>query len=72
MRGIARRSAPIHVIVHRPKTEAGKQELARRVADVHADMVSQAIQRLTCPSGQKMELLDAVIAAAKKEAGAQP
>ena len=44
MRGIARKSAPINVIVHYPKTEQGKRELAERVAGVHADMVNQKIK----------------------------
>ena len=67
MRGIARKSAPINVIVHYPKTEQGKRELAERVAGVHADMVNQYIKKLNCPSDQKAELLGAVIASAKKE-----
>lgn len=70
MRGIARRSAPIHVIVHYPKTEAGRRELAERVASVHADMVNQAIKKLNCPSEQKVRLMDAVIETAKKNTGA--
>ena len=70
MRGIARKSAPINVIVHYPKTEQGKRELAERVAGVHADMVNQYIKKLNCPSDQKAELLSAVIASAKKEARA--
>ena len=61
MRGIARKSAPINVIVHYPKTEEGKRELAERVAGVHADMVNQHIKKLNCPSDQKVQLLDAVI-----------
>ncbi|MGM9651303.1 MAG: hypothetical protein ACI3VX_05125 [Faecousia sp.] len=67
MRGIARTSAPIHVIVHYPKTEAGKRELAERVAGVHASLVNQTIKKLNCPSEQKTQLLDAVIEAAFKE-----
>ena len=67
MRGSARKSAPIHVIVHYPKTEEGKRELAERVAGVHADMVNQHIKKLNCPSEQKVQLLDAVIQAATKE-----
>ena len=67
MRGIARKSAPIHVIVHYPKTEEGKRELAERVAGAHADMVNQHIKKLNCPSEQKVQLLDAVIQAASKE-----
>ena len=58
---IARKSAPINVIVYHPKTEAGKRELAQRVAGVHADFVNQYIKRLHCPSEQKVQLLDAVI-----------
>ena len=61
MRGIARKSAPINVIVHYPKTEEGKRELAERVAGVQADMVNQHIKKLNCPSDQKVQLLDAVI-----------
>ena len=61
MRGIARKSAPINVIVHYPKSEDGKRELAVRVAGVHADMVHQHIKKLNCPSDQKVQLLDAVI-----------
>ena len=64
-------SAPINVIVHYPKTEQGKRELAERVAGVHADMVNQYIKKLNCPSDQKAELLGAVIASAKKDAGEQ-
>lgn len=71
VRSVSRASTPIHMIVHYPKTEEGKLELARRVSDVHADMVHQTIQRLNCPSEQKLELLDAVIATAKKKAGEQ-
>ena len=59
-------SAPINVIVYYPKTEQGKRELAERVAGIHADMANQYIKKLNCPSDQKVELLDAVIAFAKK------
>ena len=72
MHGIARKSAPINVIVHYPKTEEGKRELAERVAGVHADMVNQHIKKLNCPSEQKVQLLDAVIKSASiKKAGEQ-
>lgn len=71
MRGIARTSAPIHVIVHYPKTEEGRRELAKCIAGVHADMVNQYIRKLNCPSEQKEQLLNAVIETAKKRAGEQ-
>lgn len=67
MHNIARTSAAIHVIVHYPKTEEGKCNLAGRVACIHADMVSQYIKKLNCPSDQKESLLDAVIESALKE-----
>ena len=55
------------MIVHYPKTEAGKEELARRVATVHAESVIAKINRLNCPTKQKLELLDAVIKTKKME-----
>ena len=67
MRGIARKSAPINVIVHYPKTIEGQRELAERVAGVHADMVNQHIKKLNCPSDQKVQLLDEVINSASIE-----
>jgi hypothetical protein len=64
-----RKSAPIRVIVHGPTTEEGKRALAKRVARVHADMVSQYIQSLNCSYEQKIQLLDAVLETARKNAG---
>ena len=61
MRGIARKSAPINVIVHYPKTIEGQRELAERVAGVHTSLVNQHIKKQNCPSDQKVQLLDAVI-----------
>ncbi|MGN1313457.1 MAG: hypothetical protein ACI4VG_00410 [Lachnospiraceae bacterium] len=63
MCGIARKSAPINVIIHYPKTIEGQCELAERVANVHASLVNRHIQKLNCPSEQKVQLLDAIIAA---------
>lgn len=67
MRGIARTSAPIQVIIHYPKTEEGKRELARCIAVVHADKVNQTIKKLNCPSEQKVQLLDSIIETAKSK-----
>lgn len=67
MRGIARKSVPINVIVHYPKTEEGRRELAVRAAGVHADIVSQYISKLNCPSEQKMQLLGEIIRTAVEE-----
>ena len=54
------------MIVHSPKTDAGKEELARRVATVHAESVIAKINRLNCPSKQKLELVEAVIDTVKR------
>ncbi|MDY4489561.1 MAG: hypothetical protein SPE19_03435 [Candidatus Faecousia sp.] len=61
--------APVNVIVYYPKSEEGKEELARRVADVHAAAVNQRLKSLNCPTSQKLALLDAVIETRKKESG---
>ena len=71
MSAISRKSAPIKLIVHFPKTDTGKQELARRAASVHADAVNRKLQKLTCPHQQKRQLLDAVIQSAKEAVTSQ-
>ena len=63
--------APVNVIVHYPKTEAGKEALAKRVADIHATSVIRQIKDLNCPTSQKLELLDAVIETVKKRSREQ-
>ena len=60
-----RKPTPINIIVQFPSTEAGRAELLRRVAEVHADAVLMQIKQLTCPNSQKLQLLDAVIREAK-------
>jgi hypothetical protein len=55
----------IHVIVHKPSTDTGRQELASRVAEVHADAVIARIKALACPASQQVSLLDAIIATAR-------
>ena len=67
MRSIAKKFAPINVIVHYPKTIEGQRELAERVAGVHASLVNQHIKKLNCPSVQKIQLLDAVIKSASSK-----
>ena len=62
---------PIRVIVQFPATGEGRGELARRVAEAHADFVIATISRLSCPARQKLDLLQAVMAAAER-AGSEP
>lgn len=61
-----RSGAPIRVIVQFPATGEGRGELARRVAEAHADFVIGTISRLSCPVRQKLDLLQAVMAAAER------
>ena len=48
-----RKSAPIEVVVHYPKTKEGWDELGKRVATAHANYVIEKIDRLNCPTWQK-------------------
>ncbi len=57
-----------NIIKHFPQTEEGKQELARRVAIVYADSIIERLRKLECPSEQKLQLLDAIVEDARKEA----
>ena len=45
-----------------PKAPVAIQELQRRTAEVHADMVLRRVSELKCPKEQKLALLDAVLA----------
>ena len=58
-----KRYAPVNLVVHFPSTEAARQELSKRVAQVHAESVITYIKRLNCPADQKLQLLNTIIAA---------
>lgn len=60
-----KRYAPINLMIHHPNTEEAKLELAKHVAQVHAESVSASIKRLNCPANQKLLLLNTIIAAAQ-------
>lgn len=60
-----RTDQPIRILVNGPQDEAGKRELARRVAELHADFVLAAIGEMDCPAEQKQALLRAIIDAVK-------
>ena len=55
----------MRVIVHTPTTDTLQQELARRVAEVHAQTVLSQVQQLTCSQKQKLALVDSMIAQSK-------
>lgn len=58
------------IIMHHPKAPENQKELARRVAQVHAQTVVERIKFISCPVEQKTELIDAVKRIHKTEAGA--
>lgn len=62
-----RTSVQMKVNVHYPETDAGRQELMQRVAEVHADFVHTKIQKLNCTAEQKRKLTDAVIETVSKD-----
>ena len=62
-----KKAAPINIIVHYPTTEEGWRDLRRRMAIVHADAVLNSVQKLNCPTWQKIKLVEAIIEDAKKE-----
>ena len=68
---VIRKMAPINLIVYYPKTEEGKEELARRISDVHAAAVNQRLKSLNCPTNQKLDLLEAVIETTKQKSREQ-
>lgn len=49
------------IIMHYPKDEAGRQELAKRVALVHAQTVIEKLNALSCPIDEKVRVIDEII-----------
>ena len=47
--------------------QTGKEELAKRVATVHAQAVMAYISKLPCPTGQKVALIDAMLEHVRKD-----
>ena len=56
------------MIIHNPKTEESRRELAKQKAYVHADIVLYSLRKLEGPYEQKAALLDAIIAETKEKA----
>ena len=48
------------IIVHYPETPEKQAQFDARVAKFHAEYVAQYIEKLNCPTEQKLKLLDAV------------
>ena len=67
-----RRAGKVNVIVYAPNTTAGRDALSHRVATIHADAVIARLQKLACPTEQKLLLLDSVIAQRKQPPNDEP
>ena len=51
----------LKIIVHYPETPEKRDLFHARVAKFHAEYVAQYIEKLNCPTEQKLKLLDAVV-----------
>ena len=60
------RQQPVKITLYSPKTADSQLELSKRVAAIHADAVAAQLKSLPCPESQKLALLDAIIATARK------
>ena len=62
----ARGCVSVSIIIHCPKDERARQELAQKVADVHVQTVIERVKSMSCPTEQKVQLIDAVKAYIQK------
>lgn len=44
-----------------PTTPEGKAKLSKELAKFHAEQALKIVQKLPCPTEQKLELIDAVV-----------
>ncbi len=58
------------IIMYHPKIPEYQTELAKRVAQVHAQTILERVKTLSCPAEQKAKLIDTVKQIHKTEAGA--
>ena len=50
----------INIIVHYPETPEKQALFDARVAKFHSEYVAQYIEKLNCPTEQKLKLIDAI------------
>lgn len=53
--------------MHYPKTPKKQAEIKQMVAKIHAQHVEYYVNKLECPTEQKMKLIDAVAQAIREE-----
>lgn len=57
----------IEVFMILPRTQQGKAELQKTLALFHAEHAQKMIEKMPCPTEQKLELVDAVVNGIKAE-----
>ena len=62
----------IEVFMILPRTQQGKAELQKTLALFHAEHAQKMIEKMPCPTEQKLELVDAVVNGIKAEKKAAP
>ena len=50
----------LEIIVHYPETAEKQAIFDARVAKFHAEFVAQYVEKLNCPTEQKLQLIDAI------------
>ena len=60
----------MNIILHKPKKSEKQLELDKKVATVHMQAVIDYVKSMSCPSTQKIELIEIVSVLHKKENGA--
>lgn len=57
-----RRFKPVEIMTYLPKSDTDREQLAQRMATVHADIVHRHLMNLNCSAQQKQHLLEQVLA----------
>ena len=57
----------MEIIVHYPETPEKQAQFDACVAKFHAEYVAQYIEKLNCPTEQKLKLIDAIAETIMKE-----
>lgn len=63
---VLRRFQPVEIITYLPKSNTDSEQLAKRTAAVHADIVHRHLSNLTCSAQQKQHLLEQIIINARQ------
>lgn len=53
---------PLHLFVHMPQSEEGRRELAKKVAEIHAQSTVEIISGLRATTEQRIALAERILA----------